>query len=278
MITVLRIELLKIFSRWRTFIGFIAVGVLVPIVVFAMKAEGSAYFSFATQALQDAFSFNGNLMNGYTVTYIILGSLYVHVPLLVTLVAGDMLSGEATAGTYRVLMTRPISRASIVTAKYLVSVFYANLLLLFLAVFSLSLGISMLGTGELVVVRSQITILDRADVIWRFVAGFGFAALSMTTVASIAFLLSALVENSLGPIMTTMAIIIVFTIISALDVPVLNTISPAFFTNHMNGWKLLFDDPVDWSRVLTSVGVLGAHCVASFTAVQVIMRRKDILT
>jgi hypothetical protein len=46
----------------------------------------------------------------------------------------------------------------------------------------------------------------------------------------------------------------------------------------MNGWKLLFDDPVDWPRVLTSVGVLGAHCVASFTAVHVIMRRKDILT
>jgi ABC-2 type transport system permease protein len=243
-----------------------------------MQAEGSAYFSFATQALQDSFSFSGNLMNGYTVTYIILGSLYVHVPLLVTLVAGDMLSGEATAGTYRLIMTRPISRGTIVTSKYLVSVLYANLLLLFLAVLSLGLGISLLGTGELVVVRSQITILDRADVIWRFVAGFGFAALSMTTVASIAFLLSALVENSLGPVMTTMAIIIVFTIISALDVPILNAISPAFFTNHMNGWKLLFDDPVDWPRVLTSTAVLLAHCVASFTAVQVIMRRKDILT
>jgi ABC-2 type transport system permease protein len=278
MITVLRVELLKIFSRWRTYIGFIAVGMLVPIVVFAMQAEGSAYFSFATQALQDAFSFSGNLMNGYTVTYIILGSLYVHVPLLVTLVAGDMLSGEATAGTYRLIVTRPISRGTIVTSKYLVSVLYANLLLLFLAVLSLGLGISLLGTGELVVVRSQITILDRADVIWRFVAGFGFAALSMTTVASIAFLLSALVENSLGPVMTTMAIIIVFTIISALDVPILNAISPAFFTNHMNGWKLLFDDPVDWPRVLTSTAVLLAHCVASFTAVQVIIRRKDILT
>jgi ABC-2 type transport system permease protein len=276
--TAYRVELSKVFSKWRTFIGFIALGLLIPVVVVAMGIEGGQYLGFATQTLKQTFDFTGNLMNGYTVAYIIFGSLYVHVPFLITLVAGEILAGEATSGTYRLLLTRPLSRGTMVTAKYLATLTYTNLLVLFMAVLSLGLGITLLGTGEVVVIRTSITIIPESDVLWRFALAYGYAALAMTTVASVAFLFSSLVENAIGPIMATMAIIIVMTIISAIDIPLFDHLRPLFFTNHMNGWKFLFDDPVNWSRVLTSAGVLLAHVVGCFTATQIIMRRKDILT
>lgn len=276
--TAYRVELSKVFSKWRTFIGFIALGVLIPVVVAAMGIEGGQYLGFATQTLKQTFDFTGNLMNGYTVAYIIFGSLYVHVPFLITLVAGEILAGEATAGTYRLLLTRPLSRGTMVTAKYLATLTYTNLLVFFMAVLSLGLGVMLLGTGEVVVIRSSITIIAENDVWWRFALAYGYAALAMTTVASVAFLFSSLVENAIGPIMATMAIIIVMTIISAIDIPLFDHVRPLFFTNHMNGWKFLFDDPVDWSRVITSGSVLLAHIVGCFTATQIIMRRKDILT
>ncbi|RPI67855.1 MAG: ABC transporter permease [Ignavibacteriae bacterium] len=278
MLTAIRVELAKVFSKWRTYIGFIAMGVLIPIVVIAMGIEGSAYFDFATQALQQAFTFTGNLMNGYTVGYILLGMLYVHVPLLVTLVAGDILAGEATGGTYRLLLTRPLSRTTMVTAKFIATLLTTNLLVLFMAALSLALGTLLLGTGELVVIRSQITILAADDVLWRFVLAYGFAALAMTTVSSVAFLFSSLVENAIGPIMTTMAIIIVFTIISAIDIPMFDHVRPLFFTTHMQGWKKLFDDPIIWSDVFISGGVLLFHIIACYVGAVVILRRKDILT
>jgi len=277
-LTAIRVELAKVFSKWRTYIGFIAMGVLIPIVVIAMGIEGSAYFDFATQALQQAFTFTGNLMNGYTVGYILLGMLYVHVPLLVTLVAGDILAGEATGGTYRLLLTRPLSRTTMVTAKFIATLLTTNLLVLFMAALSLALGTLLLGTGELVVIRSQITILAADDVLWRFVLAYGFAALAMTTVSSVAFLFSSLVENAIGPIMTTMAIIIVFTIISAIDIPMFDHVRPLFFTTHMQGWKKLFDDPIIWSDVFISGGVLLFHIIACYVGAVVILRRKDILT
>ncbi|MCU0330845.1 MAG: ABC transporter permease subunit [Candidatus Kapabacteria bacterium] len=278
MMTVLRVELSKVFSKWRTFIGFIAIGVLVPIVIIAMGLEGNTYFSFATQVLRQQFDFAGNLMNGYTVAYIIQGMLYIHVPFLVTLVSGDILAGEATAGTYRLIFTRPVRRSTVVTAKWLASMLYTVLLVLWMAILSMGIGIPFLGTGELVVIRSTITIIAVDDVLWRFLAGYGYAALAMMTVASIAFLFSSLVENAIGPIMTTMAIIIVFTIISAIDVPLFDYIRPALFTNHMNGWRYLFDDPVNWSKLITSASVLVAHIAACFTATMIILKRKDILT
>lgn len=276
--TAYRVEMSKVFSKWRTFIGFIAMGVLIPVVVAAMGIEGGQYLGFATQALKQTFSFTGNLMNGYTVSYIIFGMLYVHVPFLITLVAGEILAGEATAGTYRLLLTRPLSRGTMVTAKFLATLTYTNMLVIFMAALSMGLGVSLLGTGEVVVIRSQITIIAENDLWWRFALAYGFAAMSMTTVASVAFMFSSLVENAIGPIMTTMAIIIVMTIVSAIDIPMFDYVRPLFFTNHMNGWKFLFDDPVYWSKVYTSAGVLLTHIVGCFVATQIIMRRKDILT
>ncbi len=275
---VLHVELAKVFSKWRTFIGFIALAVLIPVIVLAMKAEGNTYFSFATQTLQQAFTITGNLMNGYTVAYIIFGSLYIHVPFLVTLVAGDILAGEATAGTYRLILTRPVSRTTMVTAKWIASSLYTVGLVIIMAALSLGLGIALLGTGEVVVIRSQITIIAADDALWRFAAAYGYAIISMLTVSGVAFLFSSLVENSIGPIMSTMAIIIVFTIISAIDVPILATIRPFLFTNHMTGWRFLFDDPVPWPRIITSGSILLGHIVACYLAALFILRRKDILT
>ena len=74
---------------------------------------------FALQALKDRFEINGQLLNGYFICYLVLQTLLIHVPLLITLVAGDVLSGEANMGTLRMLLTKPISRTTILLSKML---------------------------------------------------------------------------------------------------------------------------------------------------------------
>ncbi len=277
-LTAYRVEMSKVFSKWRTFIGFMALAFLIPVVVIAMSVEGGKFLNFATQGLSQNFDINGNLMNGYAVAFIILSSLYVHVPFLITLVAGEVLAGEAAAGTYRVLLTRPLSRSTMVNAKYMAALTYTILLVACMAALSLGLGTSIMGTGDLLVIRQKITVIPVHDLLWRFGFAYSWAALGMITVASIAFLCSALVENAIGPIMTTMALIIVMTIISAIDVPLFDYVRPLFFTTHMNGWKLFFDDPINWQRVTTSFSVLLLHIVGCFVATHIVIRRKDILT
>jgi len=279
MLTVINIELYKIFRKWRTYIGFMAIGALVPIIQIAMMFEGERSLDFMTRNLQQSFIFVGNLLNGYLVSYIILNMLVIHIPFLVTLVAGDLLAGEATAGTYRLLITRPISRLKLVTAKFIAGVIYTNLLVLFLAVISLGLGYFIFGFGELIVIKSNsVIIFAREDVFWRFILGYGFASLSMLVVTSLAFLFSSLVENAIGPIMTTMAIIIVFVIISAINIEFFQTLRPYMFTTYMNSWRLFFDDPVDYSEILKSMGILAGHVCALFGITVYLFSRKDILT
>ncbi|HMN47892.1 MAG TPA: ABC transporter permease subunit [Ignavibacteriaceae bacterium] len=279
MISLVNIELYKIFKKWRTYIGFIAIGILVPIIHIAMLFEGKNTIDFMTQNIQQSFVFVGNLLNGYFLSYIILTSLAVHIPFLIALVAGDLLAGEATAGTYRLLLTRPISRTQIVTAKFLAAVIYTNLLILWLAFMSLVVGIIIFGTGELLVISSQtIIIFEKSDILWRFICAYAFASLGMTVIASLAFLFSSLVENAIGPIVSTMAVIIVFLIISAIQIDFFQTIKPYLFTNYILSWRLLFNNPVNVNEILKAVLILMAHIVVFYSLTLYLFKRKDILT
>lgn len=279
MITLVNIELYKIFKKWRTYIGFIAIGILVPIIHIAMVFEGKDTINFMTRNIQQSFVFVGNLLNTYLISYIVLTSLTVHIPFLITLVAGDLLAGEATAGTYRLMLTRPVTREKFVTAKFIAGVVYTNLLILWLALMSLVVGYFIFGVGELLIIRGDMVIIfEQKDVLWRFLLAYGFASLGMTVVASLAYLFSSLVENAIGPIVSTMAVIIVFVIISAINVDLLQSIRPYLFTNYISSWQLFFDDPIDMQEILKSAGVLILHIVLFFGATLIIFKRKDILT
>ncbi len=279
MITLVRIELFKIFKKWRTYIGFIAIGLLVPLIQIAFMLEGDRSINFMTRNLQQSFLFVGNLLNGYFISYFILGSLAIHIPFLVTLVAGDLLAGEATAGTYRILITRPVSRFELATSKLIAGMIYTVMLILWLALISLGLGLSLFGTGELIVLGGgQIIIFPQNDIWWRFLLAYLYAALSMGVVATLAYFFSSLVENAIGPIITTMAIIIVFFIITAIQIDIFDALEPYLFTSYIMQWRLFFGDPLETGEILKSVGILVLHIVVLYSFTLLIFRRKDILS
>ena len=278
-LTLVKIELLKIFKKWRTYIGFIAIGILVPLLHLAMYLEGQHSLEFITRGLRDAFVLVGNLLNGYWISYIILNALTVHIPFLVALVAGDLLAGEATAGTYRVLITRPVSRMQVVTSKFLAGIIYTSSLVLWLAIMSLVIGLAVFGTGELIVMSPDaIIIFEKGDILWRFILAYGFATLSMSVVCSLAILFSSLVENAIGPIVATMAIIIIFIILSAFDVEILREIRPYLFTNYILQWRELFYDPLNLEKIIKATLILAGHILLFFTATSIIFKKKDILS
>lgn len=279
MIKLVRIELYKIFKKWRTYIGFLAIAVLIPVIQIAMLIEGEKSLNFMTRNLQQSFVFVGNLLNGYLITYMILGSLYVHIPFLIALVAGDLLAGEATSGTYRILITRPVSRIKLVTSKFTAGLLYTYSLIFWLAMISLGLGIIIFGTGELIVLKSsQIIIFAKNDVLWRFILAFLFASLSMSVVTALAFLFSSLVENAIGPIISTMAVIIFFIIISAIEINIFQTIKPYLFTTYMSSWRLFFNDKINYQEIINSCLILLAHILVFFGAAAWIFKKKDILS
>ena len=104
------------------------------------------------------------------------------------------------------------------------------------------------------------------------------AGLSMCTVAALTFFFSSLVENAIGPIVTALAILIVFTIISAVPIDFFQTIKPYLFTNYMFSWKLFFDDTLNYVEIIKSLAVLLGHIVVLFGVTAYIFENKDVLS
>ena len=279
MFRLLRVELFKIFSKPRSYIGFLAIAAIVMLLEIALYIDGKSYISFILQSLEQSFAVQGNLLNGYLVCFIILQTLIVQMPLLVALVTGDLISGEAASGTLRLMLSRPFSRTQILTAKFAAGSAYTFVLLLCLGVLALGGGVLLFGEGDLIVLKSDsLVILRSSDVLWRYMAALSLAFVSLLTVASFALMLSCFTDNSIGPIVSSMAVIILFTIIGTLDVPLFDKIKPFLFTTHMIIWRNLFDNPIDKLQVYTSVAVLIFHIVLFYTIALIHFNRKDIYT
>jgi ABC-2 type transport system permease protein len=272
-------ELIKIAAKPRTYISFIAITVLVGIILFAMKVDGPSYISFITASFEQTLAFEGTIMNGHLMAFIILQMLIVQIPLLVALVTGDLVSGEAAMGSIRMLLTKPISRTQLLLSKYFAGLIYTFFILLWLGFMSVVVGKWMFGLGDLIVLNSDgLVIINGNDINWRFLGGFAVAFFALTTVATLSLLLSCFSENSIGPIVSTMSIIILFTIIGTLDVPVFDNIRPFLFTTHMAAWRSFFDDPLPISDIKQSLLVLFTHIVVFLSIALYKFNKKDILS
>ena len=168
--------------------------------------------------------------------------LIIHVPLLIALVTGDLVSGEGAMGTIRLLLTKPISRTKILFSKYLAGCAYTLVILLWMAFLALIVGKWLFGSGDLMVLNSDgLIILKESDLPWRFLCGFGIAYLSM-------------------------------------DLPVLQKVQPFLFTNHMVSWRNFFEDPLPKDKILESASILLVHIVGLLSIAVYKFNRKDILS
>ena len=288
---IIYVELYKIFRKPRTYIAFGAIAAIVGLIQLGFYADGESYMKFGMQSLEESFDVKGKILNGYLMAYIILQTLLVHVPLLIALVAADMISGEANMGTLRLLLTKPVGRSELIVGKFIASSIYTMMLLLWMALWALGISILVFGADDMLILKSEVvTQITSSDVFWRYLAAFAFASIAMIAVSSMAFFLSIFSENSIGPIMATMSIIIIFTILNTLDLPVFNHIKPYLFTTHMLGWKGFFDVQVDENNtqiigsienlkgVLISAGILVIHIFGFLFASILVFKRKDVLS
>lgn len=275
---ILLIEIYKVFIRRRSYIGFGAILFIVIMLLLAVNYEAKTVIDFLTSNLKESFSFQGNLINGNLYAHIVMRSLWVHIPLLVILVTGDLVSGEYQSGTFRMLLSRPVSRFSIISSKFIAGWIYVFLLVLFMAVLSLGLGYLFLGNGDLLVTNNTINIFNSDDVLWRFVLAYSFGLLSMLTVASLSILLSTVFDNSVTAILTSLALVIVLTFLSTFNIPFINAIKPFLFTTQMGGWQSFFSFEIDFSGIILQSIILLIHILAFYLLSLYIFIRKDILT
>ncbi|MEY2917682.1 MAG: hypothetical protein RIS73_1396 [Bacteroidota bacterium] len=288
-----QIEVFKIFRKPRTYLAFAIITGFIFLIQLGLLVNGKEFLSFMMGSVNDMMDVDyKSVINGYWVCFAILNLLLIHVPILVALVSGDIISGEASMGTLRLLASKPVSRTQIILAKFFASAVYVLLLLIWIAFISLFLSLFIFGTDNLMVAKvNDLRIIESNDVMWRYFCAFGFAFIAMLVVAALSLLLSTLSENSIGPIVATVGIVILCTLISEMEIPIYQKyIRPYLFTSYMLGWKGFFyinfnedNQTIKGSienlpAVVKSIVALCTYIVLFVTASVIIFKRKDILS
>jgi ABC-2 type transport system permease protein len=270
------VELFKTFAKPRTYIGMIAIVILIALIQLGFYANKDDVGGNIRWLMGDSVSVENLNLNGNMICHFVMQMLYVHLPIIVALVSGDSISGEMSSGTIRALMVKPIPRWKLFFAKFFANQVYLFIVVIIIYVFGLILSRLIFGNGDIIVYGSEISILAKEELLTRFTYGIALSYLSLSVISNLAFMFSSLMENSIAPIVITMVINIVFLIIGNFTFELFKPIQEFLFTKHMSVWSYSFELHPNYKEMYKSILILVAYLLGFIGIAFYSFTRKDI--
>jgi ABC-2 type transport system permease protein len=166
-------------------------------------------------------------------------------PLVVGVVAGDSIAGEAGTGTLRYLLTVPVPRGRLLTVKSLGVASFTALAVLVVALVGLVTGAVLFGLGPVTLLSGDTVSL--ADGLVRTLGVVVFVVIALFGLAAGGLFVSTLTENAIAAMATTIGIAVFSALLDA--VPQLRPIAGALLTHNWLGFGELL-------RTVPDVGAL----------------------
>jgi ABC-2 type transport system permease protein len=246
----LRSELGLLFLRWRN-IALLGVLAVIPVIVgLALRLAGSGGGGGQGPPFLDQVAGNGVFLAFLALSVM----LTLVLPLVIAVVAGDAIAGEASRGTLRYLLAVPVGRARLLFVKHVALNIFCGAACLLIAAVSLAVGAAAFPIGRVTLLSG--TSVSLGDGLVRLLLVTIYVALAMAALATIGLAVSTFTEHPVAAI----AAILVITIASEVadSVPQFSAIHPYLPTH----WWLSFDGllgaPMTWGGV--------GHGLASFAS------------
>jgi ABC-2 type transport system permease protein len=252
-----RSELRLVFWRRRNQL-LLAVAAVFPVVI-GIALRLAAPHPNGNNANGPAGSFFNSLAgNGVFLTFIALSSLLILIlPVVVAVVAGDSIAGEAGLGTLRYLLTVPAGRSRLLATKFGVIVTFGLAATFVVAAVALVTGAALFPIGPVTLLSG--TTVSLADGLLRLVFVTLYVTAAMAALGAIGLAISTLTEHAIGAIAALMIIVVASEVVD--QVPQLAAAGPYLPTH----WWLSFDSllrvPVDTSTLLKGLFSFAVYAV-----------------
>jgi ABC-2 type transport system permease protein len=243
-------------------------------------------------SILDAFSFIKTL-------FMVLGSIFIAVGVMVF--TGDIVSGEFTPPTMKILLTQPVSRAKVLVSKFIAVAGVAIILILVVEILAfLIMGLifgfgnpnypmitgmlykwdlaqSAYGGHPLVAVAGSSYIISTGAFVLKM---FLLQTLFIITCVSVAFMLSSIVKTSMVSVSVSIVIVVAFTIL--LQMPALAKFAQYIFTSYGTVGQVITGDVVmgyNNPNVSTTfgIGTLIVTSIVCYLISHIVFTKKDIL-
>ncbi len=248
-------ELRLVFGRRRNLL-LLAVTVVFPVVI-GIALRVAAPHPQGGNGPGVAF-FNQLAGNGVFLTFIALSTLLILVlPVVVAVVAGDSVAGEAGYGTLRYLLAVPAGRTRLLAVKFAAIVVFGLAATAIVSAVSLATGAALFPVGPVTLLSGATVPL--AEGLLRVLFVTLYVAAAMAALGAIGLAISTLTEHAIGAIAAIAILVVASEVVD--QVPQLAAIGPYLPTH----WWLSFDSllraPVDTSTLLKGLLSFGVYAV-----------------
>jgi len=202
--------------------------------------------------------------NGIFLSFIALSILLTLVmPVVVAVIAGDSIAGEAGYGTLRYLLAVPAGRTRLLVVKYATIVVFALAVAFVVTAVALATGAALFPVGPVTLLSG--TTVPLADGILRLFFVTLYVAAAMAALGAIGLAISTLTEHSIGAI-AALAILVVASEVAD-QVPQFAVIQPYLPTHWWNSFDALLRVPIDSGTLLKGLLSFAVYLVlAAFFA------------
>src|SRR5215831_11828060 len=222
-------ELRLVFFRRRNQLLLVVVALFPLLIGIGLKvsAPGNGRGGSGGGPGSSAAFFNQLAGNGVFLTFIALTLLLILVlPVVVAVVSGDSVAGEAGYGTLRYLLAVPAGRTRLLIVKYLAIVAWATAATFIVAVVAVLAGVVLFPVG--LVTLLLVTL---------------YVCAAMAAVGAIGLAISTFTEHAIGAIAAVMILIVGSEIVD--QIPQFAAVAPYLPTHWWNMFDSLLRTPVD---------------------------------
>jgi ABC-2 type transport system permease protein len=195
-------------------------------------------------------------------------------PLGTSLLSGEAIAGEASLGTLRYLVVRPVGRVRLVAHKYLAIMAQLAAAVLWVMILGLVAGGIAFGYGPLPTLSGAT--LGTGSALLRIAATGLYVLLQMSGLAAIGMFISTMTDAGLGAAGSTMAIAITSQILDSLSS--MRVIHPYLISHQWLAFADLFRTPVEWQGIEQGLVLAGVYTAVFLGGAMLVFSRKDVVS
>ena len=280
----IRVELVKLVRRPRSWVSILLLcGLPVVVAVFVAVTHIAPPPGQGPALLSEVLS-SGTLYPAAALAIV----LPIFLPVAVAVVAGDAIAGEASAGTLRYLLARPVGRTRLLVAKLITLIVYTLAAVLLVAGTAYLTGIILFGSKPIAATPGGLTTsniasaatslsgtaMSPADIALRTIGAIAFIAVSMLGVGAIALFLSTITDSALGSALGALAALITSEVLVTLNAA--SAVDPYLPTRYWLAWVDFFRDPIVWRDIERGFAVQAVYVVVFLGAAWAHFATKDV--
>ena len=192
-------------------------------------------------------------------------------PLLTSIVAGDIYASEDQHGSWKTILTRSVSRTQVFCGKAIVAIMFAIVAYVILAVSTIVASVVLVGNQPLVGLSGQV--IDASHAARLVVESWASVVAPLIGFTCVAMALSVISRNVAVGIAAPVAIGLIMQLVGALGG--IDAIRPLLLTTPLENWHGLFADPAFSGPMVAGIGVSLVWSVVSISIAYVVFRRRD---